>query len=95
MSKIIIRATGFVAVFTLLFALLAGAAEASPAAATGKAATSSTGGTGATAGKPGPAAASSTGETRAVVVGGLAFVLMVGAAGAVLWHTARGRHSAE
>ncbi|HEX5273084.1 MAG TPA: hypothetical protein VFW33_21455 [Gemmataceae bacterium] len=36
-----------------------------------------------------------TGETRALVVGGLAFVLMVGAAGAVLWHTARSRHSGE
>jgi hypothetical protein len=36
-----------------------------------------------------------TGETRALVVGGLAFVLMVGAAGAVLWHTARSRYTGE
>ncbi|SFK47957.1 hypothetical protein SAMN05421835_12252 [Amycolatopsis sacchari] len=41
------------------------------------------------------AAVQSTGETRAVVVGSLAFVLMLGAAGAVFWYTARSRHSPE
>lgn len=41
------------------------------------------------------AAAEPTSETRAIVVGGLSFVLMIGAAGAVLWYTARGRHSVE
>jgi hypothetical protein len=38
------------------------------------------------------AAVQQSGETQAFVVGGLAFVLMVGAAGAVLWFTAKGRN---
>ncbi|QWF82180.1 hypothetical protein [Amycolatopsis sp. CA-230715] len=38
------------------------------------------------------AAAASGDVTQALVVGGLAFVLMVAAAGGVLWFTARKRH---
>ncbi|WP_232376304.1 hypothetical protein [Amycolatopsis aidingensis] len=38
------------------------------------------------------AARDGSGETRAIVVGGLAFVLMIGAAGGVLWFTARDRN---
>lgn len=41
----------------------------------------------------GSAGVSPTSETRAVVVGAVAFVLMLGAAGAVIWHTARTRHT--
>ncbi|KAA9162334.1 hypothetical protein FPZ12_011885 [Amycolatopsis acidicola] len=90
MSKIITRVAGFVAVFMLLFAGVAEAATAPSSAVTPSAAAG-----GATAKTPETDAASSTGETRAVVVGGLAFVLMVGAAGAVLWHTARTRKSTD
>ncbi|GAB2992509.1 hypothetical protein LWP59_33435 [Amycolatopsis acidiphila] len=43
----------------------------------------------------GGAAVQPTSETRAIVVGGLSFVLMIAAAGAVLWHTARSRHPGE
>ncbi|GAA1963719.1 hypothetical protein [Amycolatopsis minnesotensis] len=38
------------------------------------------------------AAAASGDVTQALVVGGFAFVLMIAAAGAVLWFTARKRH---
>ncbi|GAB3504130.1 hypothetical protein [Amycolatopsis cihanbeyliensis] len=38
------------------------------------------------------AARDGSGETRAIIVGGLAFVVMIGAAGAVLWFTARDRN---
>jgi hypothetical protein len=38
------------------------------------------------------AAVRESGATQAIVVGGFAFVLMVGAAGGVLWFTARSRN---
>lgn len=38
------------------------------------------------------AALQQSGETQAFVVGGFAFVLMIGAAGAVLWFTAKSRN---
>lgn len=38
------------------------------------------------------AATDSGAATQAIIVGGLAFVLMIGAAGAVLYYTARSRH---
>jgi len=41
------------------------------------------------------AAAGASAVTRALVVGSLAFVLMIGAAGAVLWYAARHRGTAE
>ncbi|WP_236789258.1 hypothetical protein [Amycolatopsis sp. GM8] len=82
MSKIMIRLAGLVAVFTLLFGGFAQAAEnGTPGAAAPRTA------------HPESAAEQPPSETRAIVVGGLAFVLMIGAAGAVVWYTARGRHS--
>ncbi|HVW39721.1 MAG TPA: hypothetical protein VHC18_00045 [Amycolatopsis sp.] len=58
----------------------------------GRSATSGSAGTaGSTDAAPGPRA----GETKAIVVGTLGFVLMVGTAGAVLWYTARNRHLPE
>ncbi|MTD54187.1 hypothetical protein [Amycolatopsis pithecellobii] len=82
MSKIMIKLAGLAAVFALLFGGVGGVAQATEGAAVER----------------GPADAQQAGapsETRAVVVSGLAFVLMVGAAGAVLWHTARSRRSTE
>jgi hypothetical protein len=80
MSKIILKIAGLMAVFALLFGGVAQAAQTpSPPA-----------------GKEGNAvSAQPPGETRAIVVGGLALVMMLSTAGAVLWYTARGRHSTE
>ena len=46
-------------------------------------------------GRTGAARDQSSGETRAVVVGSVAFTLMVATGGAVLWYTARSRHVTE
>jgi hypothetical protein len=85
MSKIILKITGLLAVFVLLFGGVAQAAQA-PASPAGKEGTQQ---------EDTAVAAQPSGETRALVVGGLALVLMVSIAGAVLYYTARGRHSAE
>lgn len=80
MSKIIFRVAGLMTLFTLLLGGVAQAAESV---------------TGTSSQQQESAAAEPTSETRAIVVGGLSFVLMIGAAGAVLWYTARGRDSVE
>jgi hypothetical protein len=80
MSKIILKIAGLMAVFVLFFGGAAQAAQA-PTSPTGR--------------EGNVVAAQSSGETRAIVVGGLALALIVSTAGAVLWYTARGRHSAE
>jgi hypothetical protein len=80
MSKIIFKVAGLMTVFALLLGGVAQAAES---------------GTGTSSRQQDSAAVQPTSETRAILVGGLSFVLMIGAAGAVLWYTARGRHSAE
>lgn len=82
MWKILSKAAGLAVVLAVLFG---GVAQAAP----------SSGATPRTTANQGSAAVEPTSETRAIVVGGLSFVLMIGAAGAVLWYTARGRHSAD
>lgn len=92
MSKIISRIATVVAALLLL---LGGTAQAASAATGAGSASNSMGAGGAAAERENAAATPSTGETRAMIVGGLAFVLMIGTAGAVLWHAARGRHTEE
>jgi len=84
MSKFLAKVAGLVAVLLVLFGGVAQAAT-TPTSATGSASRAGA------VSEPD----SGSGETRAVVVGGLAFVLMVGTAGAVLWYTARGRRVTE
>lgn len=86
-SKSFTRVAGFVvaAVASALFLLgCAGAAAATTESTTPT--------DGATANR-GNAAPTSNDETHALVVGGVAFVLMIGTAGAVLWNTTRKRHT--
>jgi hypothetical protein len=80
MWKILSKAAGLAVVLAVLFGGVAQAAP-DPAPRTG--------------GAQGSAPVAPASETRAIVVGGLSFVLMIGAAGAVLWYTARGRHFTE
>ncbi|HKS44705.1 MAG TPA: hypothetical protein VJT49_06235 [Amycolatopsis sp.] len=81
MSKIIFRVAGLLgAAMVVVTMLFAGTAQA---AGTANESTQ------------GSARVQPTDETRAIVVGTISFVLFVGVAGGVLWHTARGRHSSE
>lgn len=80
MSKIIVKIAGLMAAFVLLFGF-GGVAQAAENGTAGS--------------QQDSAAVQPPSETRAVVVGGLSFVLMIGAAGAVLWYTARQRYPVE
>ena len=83
MSKILVRTAGVVAAVAVLFGvLLGGVAQAAEPSGTQQRDNAAV-------------QVQPTGETRAVVVGALSFVLMIALAGGVLWYTARGRHSTE
>jgi hypothetical protein len=85
-SKSLSRVTGFVvAAMAAALLLLTGTGTAA-------ATTTAPGDGGGGAGQGGAAVAPSD-ETHALVVGGIAFVLIIGVAGAVLWNTARKRHT--
>lgn len=97
--KSLTRVTGFVvAAVAAALLLISGAGAANAASVTGVAAHTTTsaapppnqGGGGA---GEGSASAGPSDETQAWVVGGVAFLLMIGTAGAVLWNTARNRHT--
>ncbi|GAB3566821.1 hypothetical protein GCM10027445_14280 [Amycolatopsis endophytica] len=83
MGKVVARLAGVFAAVAVLLGLLAGPAQAvetpSPAERTSQ----------------GSVAVDPPGETRAVVVGALAFGVMIVAAGGVFWYTARHRQSSE
>lgn len=87
MWKIIARIVPAVAIVLLLFGGTAQAATADAAAGATSAPR--------TTGSADAATQHQPTETRAIVVGALAFILMVGTAGAVVWHTARARNTAE
>ncbi|MDQ0379258.1 hypothetical protein [Amycolatopsis thermophila] len=83
MRKVVARLAGVGAAVAVLLGVLAGTAQAVDAPSP------------ADRGNHSSVAVDPPGETRAVVVGTLSFVLMIAAAGGVFWYTARHRGHSE